>query len=171
MSRATTVSTQAMRISFVCTGNICRSPLAEALARHYLDKAGYGDWFEVDSFGTHDYHVGLGADQRTIATAAAFGIDLTGHRARQVSAADVADAGLVFAMDSGHHTFLQRLLPAAEQENLHLFLPWTGAAAPVDVPDPYYGELDGFVAVHRLLDDAMQRLVQRFTIMLGMDHG
>jgi protein-tyrosine phosphatase len=159
------------RISFVCTGNICRSPLAEALARHHLAEAGLSDRFVVDSFGTHDYHVGHGADRRTVATAATFGIDLSAHRARQVTAADARKADLLFAMDSGHLAFLRRLAPARAQPGPQLFLPWVDAdAAVVDVPDPYYGDAAGFVAVHQMLDAAAQRLVQRCRALIDRGH-
>lgn len=161
-----------LRIAFVCTGNICRSPLAEALARHHLDRAGIGARFVVESFGTHDYHVGDGADPRTVATAARRGIDLSTHRARQVSAAQVGAADLVFAMDSGHLAFLKRMIAVTDQGRLHLFLPWTGAPARVpDVPDPYYGSQEGFDAVHDLLDGAAARMAAKCAAFTGGGHG
>jgi len=147
-----------LRIAFVCTGNICRSPLAEALARHHLHAAGLGGRIAVDSYGTHDYHVGQGADRRTVATAKRFGIDLDGHRARQVTPRVLRDTDLVFAMDSGHYDILHRMLPGGRLDHVHLFLPWAGLSPPIDVPDPYYGGEDGFVSVHRMLDEATRRL-------------
>ncbi len=155
-----------MRLAFVCTGNICRSPLAEALARHHLDQAGLLDRVDLESFGTHDYHVGESADPRTVATARRFGIDLSGHRARRIDARQLHQADLVLAMDAGHARHLQHLGAAAGTGHVHLYLPWLDLD-PRDVPDPYYGDGDGFVAVHRLLDQAAQRLVGRLPAVLA----
>lgn len=152
-------------IAFVCTGNICRSPLAEALARHHAGQAGLDRRVRFESFGTHDYHVGQGADPRTVATARGFGIDLSGHRARQVDAGHCRRARLVFVMDAGHHRHLQRLAPALE-ERIQPYLPWLGLDGG-DVPDPYYGDADGFVQVHRLLDRAARALVARLPALLS----
>lgn len=152
-------------IAFVCTGNICRSPLAEALARHHAGLAGLAAQVRFESFGTHDYHVGQGADPRTVATARRFGIDLSGHRARQVDAGHCQRARRVFAMDAGHHRHLHRLAPSL-RGRIEPYLPWLGLAGD-DVPDPYYGDADGFVAVHRLLDEASRRLVERLPGLLS----
>lgn len=172
MSRLPRDPSSPLHIAFVCTGNICRSPLAEALARHHLDRAGIGQRFVVESFGTHDYHVGAGADLRTVATAARRGIDLSSHRARQVTIAHADAADLLFAMDSGHLAFLRRLLPVAAHAGLHLFLPWVGASPQqVEVPDPYYGDQEGFDAVHQLLDEAAARMVAKCVTLIDRGHG
>ena len=159
--------TRKFSIRFVCTGNICRSPLAEALAREHVERAGLGDRVTIDSFGTHDYHIGHGADPRTIATARRFGVDLDAHRARQVAAADCEAGDLVLAMDSGHAQALRRLAPADARERIHLYLPFVGIADVRDVPDPYYGDAAGFVAVHELLDRAAERLAQKLPSLLA----
>lgn len=155
-----------MRIAFVCTGNICRSPLAEALARHHAERAGLAGRVQFESFGTHDYHVGDGADRRTIATARRFGIDLSGHRARHIARAHCLEADLLLAMDSGHEKHLRRLAPAAAAERIQLYLPWLESPGGRDVPDPYYGDAAGFVAVHELLDQAAQDLIARLPGLL-----
>lgn len=159
-----------MRLFFVCTGNICRSPLAEALARHHLERAGLLDRLMLESFGTHDYHVGEGADERTIATAHRFGVDLSMHRARRITAHDCERADLLLAMDSGHERLLRRLAPAPAKNRVQLYLPFLELPER-DVPDPYYGDADGFVAVHRLLDRAAQRLAERLPALLERSHG
>src|SRR5690606_12686386 len=103
-------SPPAFSIAFVCTGNICRSPLAEVLARFHAGRAGHSsETVRFESFGTHDYHVGESADRRSIAVAREFGVDLAVHRARQVSAGDFARFDLVFAMDGGHERILRRV--------------------------------------------------------------
>ncbi len=155
------------RIAFVCTGNICRSPLAEMLARHHLERVGLGERVLVESFGTHDYHVGEGADRRTIATARGFDIDVSAHRARRIAAADCARADLVLAMDSDHERHLRRLAPGPAGERIRLYLPFVGIADVRDVPDPYYGDSDGFVAVHELLDRAARRLAERIPSLIA----
>lgn len=154
-------SVQPFRIAFTCTGNICRSPLAEALARHHLDASGQGDDVTLESFGTHDYHVGQGADHRTVATAQALGIDLSTHRARHIRAEDCERVDLVLAMDSGHERFLRRLAPAQAPSRIRLYLPFMEMDGESDVPDPYYGGHEDFLAVHHLLDRAARRLVAR----------
>lgn len=159
------------RIAFVCTGNICRSPLAEALARAHAENAGLGGHFHFESYGTHGYHVGDGADPRTLATARRLGVDLGAHRARRVTTEDCAKADLVFAMDSGHHQFLRRMATDATVDRIHAYLPWLDMADGPDVPDPYYGDAEGFVAVHQLLDAASARLVTRLPALLAGRNG
>lgn len=159
-----------MRLAFVCSGNICRSPLAQALAAHHLERAGLAGQVTLESFGTHGLHAGDGADPRTIATARRFGIDLDRHRARRIDARDLRRADLALAMDSGHLEHLQRLDPAGADGRVQLYLPWLGLDGP-DVPDPYYGDDAGFVAVHRLLDRAAQRLAQRLPGLLAASDG
>jgi len=156
-----------LRIAFVCTGNICRSPLAECLARHHLQQAGLGGRVVLESFGTHDYHVGHGADRRTIATAHRFGIDVSAHRARCIVANDCATADLVLAMDRDHERHLRRLLPVSAGEQIQRYLPFVGIEDVRDVPDPYDGEAEGFIAVHRLLDRAARRLAGRVCSLIA----
>jgi protein-tyrosine phosphatase len=159
-----------MRLAFVCSGNICRSPLAEALARHHLERAGLAGRVTLESFGTHGLHAGDGADPRTIATARRFGIDLDRHRARRIDARHLRSADLALAMDSGHVEHLRRLDPAGGDGRVQLYLPWLELDG-VDVPDPYYGDADGFVAVHEMLDRAAGRLAQRLPGLLAQRDG
>ena len=158
-----------MNIVMVCTGNICRSPLIEELARQHAAAAGLGNRVHFESFGTRDYHIGKGADRRTVATARRFGVDLGGHRARQIGADDCLRADLLLAMDAGHEQWLRELAPAHVHDRIRLFLPWLDMQ-PRDVPDPYYGDDDGFVAVHQLLDQASQTLIQRLPDLLDDGH-
>lgn len=161
------MSRRRFSIRFVCTGNICRSPLAEVLAREHASRAGLGDRVVIDSFGTHDYHVGEGADRRTIATARGYGVDLDAHRARQVVAADCEAADLVLAMAGEHECWLRRLAPPSARERIHLYLPFVGIDDIRDVPDPYYGDEAGFVAVHELLDRASALLAARLPALIA----
>lgn len=159
------------RIGFICTGNICRSPLAEALARHRLEQANVSDHVLLESFGTHDYHVGDRADPRTIATAHDFGIDVSVHRARRIKAVDCENLDLLLAMDSDHEHHLHRLASASARDRIQLYLPFVGIDEMRDVPDPYYGDAAGFIAVHQLLDRAAQRLVARLPELIAGRNG
>ncbi len=162
---------QRFRISFVCTGNICRSPLAEALARAHAENAGLAGRFHFESFGTHGYHVGEGADPRTLATARQRGVDLGAHRARRIAVDDCLQADLILAMDRGHESCLRRLAPDRLEQRIRLYLPWLAMDEGPDVPDPYYGEAEGFAAVHRLLDTAAARLAERLPALLSRGDG
>ena len=142
----------------VCTGNICRSPTADGLLRHELAKAGLSDRVRVDSAGTHDYHIGDPPDPRSCAAARAFGVDLTGLRARQVAASDFAAFDLILAMDEGHYALLRHDCPPPHRHKVKLYLDYAPQFGRT-VPDPYYGGPDGFDAVYRICEAVTQTLV------------
>ena len=104
----TGLMTQPFRLSFVCTGNICRSPMADVIFRALAERAGASDRFEVMSSGTHGYHIGEGADPRTAAALAAAGYDGNRHQASQLSETEVRDFDLLIALDRGHEQILLR---------------------------------------------------------------
>jgi protein-tyrosine phosphatase len=141
-----------LRVLFVCTGNICRSPTAEGVARALAARRGLGARFEVDSAGTHGYHLGEAPDPRTIEAARRRGIDLGGLRARKVEAADFDRFDLIVAMDRGHLDLLDRCCPPARRERVRLFGSFVPGPAPRDVPDPYYGGAEGFDHVLDLIE-------------------
>ncbi|HEX7111905.1 MAG TPA: low molecular weight protein-tyrosine-phosphatase [Mizugakiibacter sp.] len=146
-------------ILFVCLGNICRSPLAEAVAR--AEFARFGLDVPVASAGTGDWHVGGGADPRAVAVAAEAGYDLGAHRARQVRVDDFTRYGRVLAMDRANLRALQRLGAGAATPPA-LFLEFAGLAAPREVPDPYTGSLDDFRSVLTLLRDGVLALARAY---------
>nr|WP_225562850.1 low molecular weight protein-tyrosine-phosphatase [Rhodanobacter sp. DHG33] len=144
----------------VCLGNICRSPLAEAVARKRLAEAGLD--VAVASCGTGGWHASEGADTRMIAAARAAGYDLSIHRARQLRERDFADYDLLLAMDSDNLRGLRKLAATQEEaERAALFLEWTGAAPPVEFPDPWYGDAAGFSAAVKLAERGVAGLVER----------
>jgi len=145
-----------MKLLFVCTGNICRSPTAEAVLRARAADAGL-EGLRVDSAGTHGYHVGEPPDPRTVAAAARRGYDLAPLRARKLSPSDYADFDLLLAMDRGHLRLLENGRPPGSPARLRLFLER-------DVPDPYYGGAEGFEEVLDLIEAGCDRLLTEIRV-------
>jgi protein-tyrosine phosphatase len=148
-----------VKVLFVCTGNICRSPTAEGVFRALLAREGLDGRVGVDSAGTHAYHVGEPPDRRSIQTARRHGVDLSGQRARQVTAEDFETFDLIVSMDRGHHEILRRRCPTAHVEKLALFLAFAPEFGLLDVPDPYYGEGDGFERVFEMTEAGARGLL------------
>ena len=148
-----------MKILFVCMGNICRSPTAEGVFRAHARRHAPGLDLEIDSAGTHAYHVGEPPDPRTISAAARRGIDLAGLRARQVSDDDFERFDLIVAMDRLNHATLLDRSPPEHRERIRTLLEFAGKTAPADVPDPYYGGAKGFDDVLDLVESAVEGLL------------
>ncbi|KTT14358.1 protein tyrosine phosphatase [Pseudomonas oryzihabitans] len=146
-----------LRILFVCMGNICRSPTAEGILRNKLAAAGLAEAVELDSAGTGDWHRGKAPDSRAIQAAAGRGYDISGLRARQVTAADFQRFDLILAMDHDNLAWLEQLRPEGGAVP-ELFLARQGLAVD-EVPDPYYGGAAGFERVLDLLESACDGLV------------
>jgi protein-tyrosine phosphatase len=144
------------RILFVCTGNICRSPTAEGVMRTLLESAGLGRQIEVDSAGTHGYHIGELPDPRTQKAALRRGYDLSALRARKVALEDFTRFDHVLAMDAGHLHLLRRVCPPEHHAKLSLFLH-------KDVPDPYYGDAKDFERVLDLAEEGARAWIARLT--------
>lgn len=139
--------TRDVGLLFVCLGNICRSPTAEAVMRHLVAQAGLQDRVRVDSAGTGDWHVGHPPDRRSQEVGRARGIPLSG-RARQVTRADFSRFDYLLALDAQNRADLLRLAPdAAARRRVHLLRDFEPGGAGLDVPDPYYGGRDGFEEV------------------------
>lgn len=149
-----------VKVLFVCTGNICRSPTAEGVFRRLVRQAGLEGRIATDSAGTHGYHVGEAPDPRSRKAAKARGIDLSDLRARQVTADDFRRFDYVLAMDRGHLTQLQRMTPPDGRATVRLFLDYAPAAPRREVPDPYYGEGTHFTEVLDLCEMGARGLLE-----------
>ncbi len=146
-------------VLFVCTGNICRSPTAEGVARHFIKTGGLADRIFVDSAGTHGYHAGEPPDPRAVKAAERRGYDLSALRARRIEPADFRDFELILAMDRGHLEILRRICPDEHHRKLGLFMRYARAHDLLEVPDPYYGGDSGFEAVLDYCEDGVQGLL------------
>lgn len=145
------------RILFFCMGNICRSPTAEGVMRAKLAAAGLD--VEVDSAGTHGYHVGAPPDARSQDHALRRGYDLSGLRARQLVAKDFERFDLVLAMDGDNLAHAERLCPPGRRDRLKLLLDYAPQLGQRHVPDPYYGGAAGFEDVLDLVEAACDGLI------------
>ncbi|GAB3731447.1 low molecular weight protein-tyrosine-phosphatase [Nocardiopsis nanhaiensis] len=152
------------RVSVVCLGNICRSPMAEKVLAADLERAGMNDLVEVDSSGTGDWHVGGAMDPRAASTLRVHGY-LTNHTARQFDPEDLATRDLVLVMDLDNLADVRRFVeeegPALgfDPSRLRLFRSFAPASGPnPEVPDPYYGGDDGFTAVLNMVEAAAKGL-------------
>ncbi|MFH2135226.1 MAG: low molecular weight protein-tyrosine-phosphatase [Pseudomonadota bacterium] len=154
-------------VIFICMGNICRSPTAEAVFRHLVEREGLEDVIHIDSAGTHDYHIGEPPDSRTQRAAKQRGYEMGGLRGRQAEAGDFARFDYVLAMDEANLSMLQSLRPRDAQSHLGLFLEFAEHHHEREVPDPYFGGADGFEHVLDLVEDASRGLLKRIRSQLG----
>ena len=157
---------RAFRVCFVCLGNICRSPAAEAVMRQLIHDAGLRDTIEVDSAGTSRYHLGDQPDPRTLWEAARRGIPMD-HRARQLTADELGQWDLVLGMDAANVRDLRAMVRGRTHVS-RIDLLRSFDAAPdltghLDVPDPYYGEDAEFAAMFDLIEPACRGLLAAIT--------
>jgi protein-tyrosine phosphatase len=148
-----------IRVLFVCTGNICRSPTAEGVFRQLLEEHGLDGRVEADSAGTYAYHVGEPPDGRSQSAALRRGVDLSGQRARKVRRQDFEDFDLILAMDRGHHAELLAMAPAGGEDRVAMFLEFAPHLGTADVPDPYFGGGAGFEQVLDLIEGGASALI------------
>lgn len=157
------------KVLFVCMGNICRSPTAEGVFRHFVRNHGLEDKVLIDSAGTHGYHTGESPDPRTQRAAAERGYDLSEIRARKVAPDDMEYFDLILAMDRGNLDVLRTLCPLERQHRLKLFMSYARNFDDEEVPDPYYGLGHGFDIVLDMVEDASQGLVESIKRELGYE--
>lgn len=153
-----------IRVSFVCLGNICRSPTAEAVFRHRVAEAGLDHWLAAESAGTAAYHVGDPADPRSVQAAKRRGIAVVGS-ARQFVSEDWARLDLVLAVDRSTLSAVQATASGSQRDRARLLRSFDpGSPAGAEVPDPYYGGEQGFEHVLDLCEAACQGLVQHLCV-------
>ena len=146
------------RILMVCLGNICRSPLAEGILQSKLNSK---DFF-VDSAGTAAYHIGESPDHRSIKIAKKYGIDLTNQRARQFRSEDFLKFDLIYAMDKKNYQNICSLAKDdAEIKKVRMILKEMNSPSNNSVPDPYYGDDDGFETVYQMLNEVCELIAKR----------
>lgn len=154
------------KILFVCLGNICRSPLAEAIFKHKIKERGFDNQVEVHSCGTANYHVGDTPDQRTIKNALKNGVTID-HIGRQLSKHDLETFNFIIAMDKSNHTNIMRLENATDHSHkIKLMRSFDLNPAGDEVPDPYYGDETGFQNVFDILSHSVDSLI----LFLEKDH-
>ena len=147
------------RLLFVCLGNICRSPMAEGAFRHVAAEQGVLDRFEIDSAGLGSWHVGQAPDHRAQKAADQRGIDISGQSARQIRSSDFTRFDLLLAMDGSNYGELAQLAPKSERHKIRRFLDFAPHAGTKDVPDPFFGEAEGFDRALDLIDEAARGLL------------
>lgn len=148
-----------VRVLFVCMGNICRSPTAEGVFRKLISEQGLLETIEIDSAGTHAYHVGHEPDRRAQMAAQQRGIDLSDLRARQVALIDYESFDYILAMDNSNYDILVAQSPAHAKSKINLFMSFAPSRKEREVPDPYYGGQRGFDIVFDMIEDASKGLL------------
>lgn len=154
------------KILVVCMGNICRSPLAEAVLRKRISDAGLDGMIDVESAGTHGYHAGEEPDSRARAVGVGRGYDFGAKRARKVSPKDYEKYDWILAMDRANLEHLERKCPMQHRAKLALFLQFAGLSDFDEVADPYYGNTAGFERTVDLCERAADGLIRRI-----LNHG
>ncbi len=148
------------RVLFVCMGNICRSAMAEGVFRQMVRQAGLDDVVKVSSAGTHAFHAGEAPDKRAIAAAAKRGYDISDLRARQIEEREHEHHDLILAMDWDNLSLLQQSTPKSGHHKLQLLMRFATEHETATIPDPYYGNVQGFEQVLDYIEDACNGLLE-----------
>ncbi len=149
-----------VKVLFVCLGNICRSPTAEGVFTKLVEDEGLASRIEIDSAGTHAYHVGNPPDARAQVAARNRGVELSNLRARKAIAEDFQVFDYVLAMDLDNYENLREICPPEHEHKLSLFLDFAPDTGVREVPDPYYGGATGFERVLDLVEEAARGLLE-----------
>ena len=151
------------KVLFVCTGNICRSPTAHGVLRHFVTQAQRTSDFEISSAGISGYHAGENADERTISTALERGYDLSDIISRPVIPVDFEKYDYILAMDESHLSALQNMCPEPlkAQKKICLFMDYSDNYKGKNVPDPYFGQGKGFEIVLNMIEEASRNFLKQ----------
>ncbi len=149
-----------VKVLFVCLGNICRSPTAHGVFQKLVDDKRFGSQIEIDSAGTHAYHIGNPPDHRSQQAALRRGVDLSSLLARQIHPSDFDLFDYILAMDGSNLAHLTDICPAKQGHKLKLFLEFAPELPELEVPDPYYGGDAGFEEVLDLIEAASDGLLE-----------
>lgn len=155
-----------IRVLFVCTGNICRSPTGEGVFRHMVAQAGLDGEIEVDSCGMESWHRGNPPDRRSQDHAARRGYDLSQLRARRLTREDFETFHRIIAMDAGHLGKLRAHQPAISEADIRLMMDYAGRPG-LDVPDPYYDGAEAFEQALDLIEEGCRGLLEEIRADLG----
>lgn len=150
-----------IRILFVCTGNICRSPTAEGVFRHLTEKEGISGFFEIHSAGTDSYHAGQTPDRRAVKVAKKHGVDIGHQKARALAPKDFDAYDYIFAMDGGHFHELKERAPGKYRAKIDMFLSASTHLDKHEVPDPWYGNDKDFEDVFTLVFEGSNALLKK----------
>lgn len=148
-------------ILFVCTGNICRSPVAEGYMRHALKERGVFEEFSLDSAGVDSHHIGQAPDPRAQETSLKYGVDISDLRARNIRGRDFDMFDLILAMDETHLNKLNKHKPKQCKAHIALYLPYSQTTSTREVPDPYHGNISDFEYVHELAKMATEGIIKK----------
>ena len=159
MSRSPESDPAPMRVLMVCMGNICRSPTAQGVLEHLVAQQGWQPIIQIDSAGTHDYHIGLPPDTRSQQHARARGYDLSSQRARQLLRNDFSRFDWVLVMDADNERAARTLCPAEHQHKIRLLASFCQTQQMHEVPDPYYGGDRDFELALDLIEDGCATLL------------
>jgi protein-tyrosine phosphatase len=150
-----------VKVLFVCMGNICRSPMAQGVFHKLVQEAGLEGQVSIDSAGTHSYHVGDAPDSRAQSVLRSRGIDISGLRGRQVADLDFKQFDYILAMDTANLNNLKRRASSGYHDKIRLMLACSRKYPNLDVPDPYFGGVEGFDEVLNMVEDGAQGLLKQ----------
>ncbi len=155
-----------VKVLFVCMGNICRSPTAEGVFRKLVHAQRLEGAIEIDSAGTHGYHIGAPPDPRAQQAAARRGIDLSGLRGRQAVREDFSRFDYILVMDRENYDNLLEICPEECRQKVRLLLEYAPQRPEREVPDPYFGGIAGFDRVLDMIEEASANLLDDIRLKL-----
>ena len=148
-----------VKILFICVGNICRSPTAEGVFRNFIEINNLEHKVKIDSVGTGSWHIGHPPDERSQKAASQRGYDISNQRSRLINNKDISESDYLLAMDAENIITLKKMITKDKHNKLRRFLEFAPHLNQLDIPDPYYNELNGFELVLDLIEEASKGLL------------